>query len=163
MQKKIPFSWLILKLLMLSGCYKNHLYVQQEWVDEKYLASTRVHTPDPRQANPPKGQKLLVKWDFPKSQFDLRLTLLITVRFWDHSEQVFIRPVERRRDFIDLHFNDLQILTYKVEVFTQSKELLEVWKHHFWTELIDVRADSPRKRSSSVSSQPRQGSVIETP
>ncbi len=169
MHKKILFSSLLLKLLILTSCYKNHLYVQQEWIDEKHLASTHVNTPDPRKAHPPNGQKLLVKWDFPKSQFDRQLTMLITVRLWDNSEQIFSRRVERKRDYIELFFStedkNLRILTYKVEVFTKDKELLEVWKHHFWTELIDVKDNrsSARKRSSSVSSQPKQGSVIETP
>ncbi len=95
--------------------------------------------------------------------------LLITVRLWDNTEQVFSRPVERKRDYVDLYFptedKNLRILTYKVEVFTSDKELLEVWKHHFWTELIDVKDNrsSARKRSSSVSSQPKQASVIEMP
>ncbi|HEX2583377.1 MAG TPA: hypothetical protein VHL30_04600 [Chlamydiales bacterium] len=169
MIKKIAFLSLLLKLLFLTGCYKNHLYVQQEWIDERYLASTRVNTPDPRKGNPPNGQKLLVKWDFPKSQLDRQLTMLITVRLWNNSEQIFSRPVERKRDYIDLFFptedKNLRILTYKVEVFTKEKELVEVWKHHFWTELIDVRDNrsSARQRSSAVSSQPKQGSVMETP
>lgn len=169
MQKKVLFSLLFLKVLLLSGCYKNHLYVQQEWIDGKHLASTHIDTPDPRRAHPPNGQKLLVKWDFPKSQFDRQLSLLITVRLWDNSEQCFVRPVERKRDFVDLYFptedKNLRILTYKVEVVTKEKEVLEVWKHHFWTELIDVKDNrsSARKTSSSVSSQPRQASVIDTP
>jgi hypothetical protein len=169
MVKKILFLPLLLKLLLLTSCYKNHLYVQQEWIDEKYLASTHVNTPDPRKIDPPNGQKLLVKWDFPRSQFEQQLTMLITVRLWNNSEQIFSRSVERKRDYIDLFFptedKNLRILTYKVEVFTKDKELLEVWKHHFWTELIDVKDNrsSARQRSSAVSSQPKQGSVIETP
>ena len=152
----------------LAGCYKNHLYVQQEWIDDRYLASCHVNTPDPRKAHPPNGQKLLVKWDFPKSLFDRQLALLVTVRLWDNSEHVFHQPIERKRDYLSLYFptedKNLRILTYKVEVFTQEKELLEVWKHHFWTELIDVTSpSSARKRSSSLSSQPKQESVIETP
>ena len=143
--------------------------MQQEWLDEKYLASMHVNTPDPRKAHPPNGQKLLVKWDFPKSLFDRKLTALITVRLWDNSEQLFCHAIERKRDYLDLYFptedKNLRILTYKVEIFSQEKELIEVWKHHFWTELIDVKDNrsSASNRSSAVSSKPKQASVIETP
>jgi hypothetical protein len=164
MQKKILIFFLLFNLL--CSCYKNHLYVQQEWLDEKYLASAHVNTPDPRKA--PIGQKLLIKWDFPKSLFDQGLTALITVRLWDNSEQIFHRPIERKRDYLDLYFptedKNLRILTYKVEIFAHG-ELIEVWKHHFWRELIDVKDNrsSAHNKSSSVSSQPKQASVIETP
>ncbi len=155
---------------MVAGCYKNHLYVQQEWVDAEFLASSKVHTPDPRQAHPPHGQRLLVAWDFPKSVFEKHLTLIATVRMWDNSQEVLVHPIERKRDAKAFFFSDEstgKILTYRIQVFSEAGELVEVWNHQFWTELIDIDRkesfSSAERMRDSVSSQPRHESVIETP
>ncbi len=154
-------------LIGLAGCYKNHLYVQQEWVNVSFLASRHVGSPDPRSENPPDGQRLLIAWHFPRCLLEEHLHMLITVRLWDQTEEKATRPIERRRGSFALDYPnpgdciDRRILTYKVEVFTASGELLETWKHQFWTEFIELQ---PAIRSNvSVSSQCKQGSVIETP
>lgn len=112
----------------------------------------------------------MVGWDFPKSMFDRNLTLVATVRLWDNTQQVLTVPIERKRDATAFFFSnadpdsDRRILTYRIQVFSANGEKVETWEHHFWTELIDVdRASSAARISDSVSSQPMQASVIETP
>ncbi len=156
---KIIYCICFLSLLFSSGCYRHHLYVQQEWVDRNSLASSHVNTPDPRQCDPPEGQRLLVAWQFPKSYFCRDLTIVATVRFWDDTQLVEKIPVIRKRSYKALFYSNQKILTYRVEVVTKEGEILETWQHQFWTELIDVGAS----KSSSVSSQPRQASVMERP
>jgi len=134
--------------LVLAGCYTNHLYVQQEWIDRCTLASSHVGTPDPRQAHPPHGQKLLISWDFPKSLFLENLTLAVTVRLWNNTQETTYYSIGRRRDYLSLFFShekpDTKILTYKVEVFSEDGKEVSVWKHQFWTELIDIdRTNAP--------------------
>lgn len=166
-----PATLVILCICLLSSCYKNHLYVQQEWVDANFLASSKVHTPDPRQACPPLGQRLIIAWDFPKSLFLEDLTLVATVRLWDNTEQVFSRHLERKRDVTALFFPrgtdcvDRRILTYKIAVFAANGEEVTKWEHHFWTELIEIGESSlsAHKMSDSVSSHPMQESVMDTP
>ncbi len=157
-------------LAVFSSCYRDHLYVQQEWVDRNFLASTRMGTPDPRQANPPEGKRLLIAWDFPRSLFEKQLHLVITVRLWDETQETIQLPMERKRDSAAFFFPnkgmERSILTYRVQVFSKEGELIETWNHHFWTELIDISiADCPAAQESkdSVSSHPKQESVIETP
>jgi len=145
-------------LTVFAGCYKNHLYVQQEWVDRNFLASTRVGTPDPRQESPPEGQRLLVSWRFPKYLLDNGLKLVLTVRFWDHTEEKVEQPMNSTRGYAAFNFFKQKILTYRIQVVDHRGNIIETWEHHFWTELIDID-----RRRASVSSQPRQGSVIETP
>lgn len=155
------------------GCYKRHLYVQQEWVNANYLASSKVRTPDPRQEHPPIGQNLLVAWDFPKSLFQRNLTLVATVCLWNITQKVITYPIERMRDCTSFFFandtpgSDQRILTYRIQIFTADGELVETWEHHFWTELIDIdRRDSfssAERIKDSVSSQLMQESVIDTP
>lgn len=157
---------------MLTGCYKNHLYVQQEWVDANFLASSKVQTPDPRQEHPPLGQRLIIAWDFPKSLFQENLTMVATVRLWDNTQSVYRQALERKRDVKALFFAndtagiDRRILTYRVQVFNKEGVEVEKWEHHFWTELIDIGAESSRSAQSmsdSVSSQSIQESVMDTP
>ncbi len=162
---------LLLAAFNLVSCYKNHFYVQQEWVDRNSLASSHVHTPDPRQEHPPVGQRLLVRWDFPRSLFEKQLQLNLTVRFWDDTQKTIQQPIERKRDFAVFFFphdEEKKILTYRVEAIGKNGEIVGLWEHQFWTKLIDVGGASdsfsPAQRSiPSVSSQERQGSVIETP
>jgi len=170
----------LLLSLCLSGCYKGHLYVQQEWVDKSSLASSWVKTPDYRADRPAEGQRLLMSWDFPKSTFDKKLTLIARVRLWDNTEEVLAYPIKRKRGSTDYFFpnggegKSRKILTYLVQVVAENGEVVEAWKHQFWTELIEIdregssfleeesRSDA-EEINSSVSFQPKQASVIETP
>lgn len=146
-------------------------------MDRQFLASSKVGTPDPRQEHPFIGQRLIVAWDFPKSLFTRGLVLVTTVRFWDNTEEVLCVPMDRKRDVEAFFFLksdetlDHRILTYRVQVFDREGILVEKWEHHFWTTLIDVGSSiEPDEMSSSaheincsVSSQPMQESVMETP
>jgi len=128
----------------LSSCYKNHFYVQQERIDRDFLASTIVKTPDPRQQNPPSGQQLLVSWNFPRSVFEKGLSLCLSVRFWDDTQETTRQLIQRRRDYAvfffpsDFEGRDKRILTYRVWAVTEKGETVGEWEHPFWTKLIDV-------------------------
>ncbi len=146
-------------LIFFTSCYKNNLYVQQEWVDRNFLASTHVNTPDPRQVCPPTGQRLLVAWRFPSNLVDEGLTLHLTVRFWDNLEEKVSSPIYKPRGTEAFNFFEgRRILTYRVDVTDSLGEVVDVWEHHFWTKLIDID-----RSKSAVSSQPKQGSVMERP
>jgi hypothetical protein len=138
--------------LLCGGCYKNHLYVQQEWIDVDFLASHKVGTPDPKQEHPPQGQRLIVAWDFPKSLFLRNLTVIATIRLWDHTELDFSLPVERKRDTVAFFVPEdwakgEKILTYRVQIVAADGEIVETWTHHFWTEpVIFVKVHSPAGR-----------------
>jgi hypothetical protein len=137
----------MLSICLFTGCYKNHLYVQQEWVDASFLASNKVNTPDPRKENPPEGQRLIIAWDFPKSLFQEGLTMVATVRLWNNIEEIFTIPLERKRDATYLFFstkengNEGKILTYRIQIFSKTGFEIETWEHHFWTKQIDLDRD----------------------
>jgi hypothetical protein len=153
-------AFLIL-LLMMASCYRHHLYVQQEWVDRTFLASTHVNTPDPQQANPPEGQRLLIAWDFPRSVFQRELTLKTEVRFWSDQQKTYLLPISKKRGYTAIFFPKEKILTYRVQMISKEGDVVETWKHHFWTDLIEV-GETP-SNSSSVSSQPMHESVMDRP
>lgn len=144
-----------------------------EWIDEKFLASSHVGTPDPRQKDPPHGQRLIVAWDLPRSALAKKPRLIARVRLWNSTEERVERAIDRQRGVDAFYFDDTaetedrRIIAYRVEVRGEGGELIEEWVHHFWTELIAVdreeRALEAASRSSSVSPHPMQGSVRETP
>ncbi len=145
-------------LFCLAGCSttSSYLYVQQETVDICYLASYKVDTPDPQLENPPEGQNLLIAWSFPKSVFDQTLTIELNMRLWSNKEQIYQIAVDRKRDVTALFFPQSDpILTYQIHVLNGAGKVVETWDHQFWTPLIET--------NSTVSSQPKHGSVIETP
>lgn len=125
-------------LFFCTSCYKDHLYVQQEWVDRNFLASSRVGTPDRRQKNPPTGQRLLVGWRFPLNRVCEGLKILLTVRFWDNLEEVLVHPIDSSKGTVAFPFFDRKILTYQIQVVSGSGEVIETWEHQFWTKLIKM-------------------------
>ena len=116
--------------------------MQQESVDQNYLASSKVGTPDPRQVNPPIGTNLIIAWDLPKSLFMEGLSLQATVRLWDNTQTVTNIALNRKRDTIALFYSQKDqgksksILTYKVEILNGAGEVIEFWQHPLWTDLI---------------------------
>ena len=131
----------LLFFFSFTSCYQSHLHVQQQWYNRGSLASSWVATPDPRQNNPPNGQKLVVSWDYPISLFQKNTQLLVTVRFWDNSEKVFVRKIREKRGWEAFVFEhnvnkEGKILTYKVEVRNQKGEVIDLWKHQFWTDKV---------------------------
>ncbi len=138
-------SWALAALACFTGCCCRHLYVQQECVDQNFLASTKVGTPDPRQKRCYEGQRLLIGWDFPRSLFQKGLSLEIRVRLWGEKEDVIAYRLERKRGAEAFFFPREKIVTYLVNVVSDEGKIVETWKHHFWTELIQV--GSPERGS----------------
>ncbi len=83
-----------------------------------------------------------MSWYFPSDLFEQELTLHITVRFWDNSEEQLQLPVESKWSQRALYFpaagSEKRILTYRIVVRTQEGQIIETWKHHLWTELIQI-------------------------
>ena len=118
--------------------------MHQERIDKDFLASTYVGSPDPLQQTPPFGQRLILSWDFPLSLYRESLTLFLTVRFWDNTEEKMVMPLRRKRGIETFFFDnkdDLQsrkILTYFVEAKNKQDKTVAVWQHQLWCELISV-------------------------
>ena len=118
-----------------------------ENVQEDFLASEWVNTPDYRKEDPPIGQRVVVYWHFPSELYSQDLTLALTVRFWDNTQ------IEERyhlgRSFGEKSFffsnktkeKKKSILTYRLQAISKEGKIVETWKHQFWTELIDIDTD----------------------
>lgn len=131
----------------LTGCYRNHLHVQIENIGPEFLASTHVGTPDYRQDNPPFGQRIIVSWDFPTVLYKKDLTVFMTVRFWNNTQEIREHHVHSRKGRKIFFFSNKErekqnkILTYRIQVKTKDGTIVDAWKHQFWTEVINVDDD----------------------
>jgi hypothetical protein len=139
-------SRLVLLLIpfLFIGCSNEHLSVHTEYIDEEYLASYHVKTPDPLLLNSPLGQQLIVQWNVPRDYILYEdLHLRIYIRFRDRQEIVQIVPMRQRlccyryELLNDAFCKTGGIITYKIEIIGDGS-ILDEWRHQLWTELIQV-------------------------
>lgn len=164
---------LALLLLVMAGCQKYGIVARRQKVDPTYLASTHIGSPDPRQADPPNGQMVIVEWWVPPELFAQNPKICLHLVFWDYTERKIQFPIDRRVGYEtyfilgDDFLTTCGILTYKAEIITDDGCVFRDWKHQLWVNLIQVEEEQTpeciESSNSSVSDQSIQGSVIETP
>ncbi|MBS0604421.1 MAG: hypothetical protein JSS60_05205 [Verrucomicrobia bacterium] len=148
-----------LALVLFPGCRQYYLSVCQEWVDVRYLASTNVSTPDPRQDHPPIGQLLILDWRIPKEIYKKKPEIILDLILWDYSTRQIRIPIKRRMDFATYRlFNEDYektggILTYKAEIVTQDGEVFREWKHQLWVNLITVSDEYPKVQDTNAGAE----------
>ena len=138
-------KWLLLPVfVLLASCGKQYLTVHQERIDRDFLASTFVGSPDPLQKAPPLGQRLILSWDFPLSLYREELTLFLTIRFWDNTEEKIAFAPERKRGIRTYFFENMEelqskkLLTYLVEAKNRQGKTVSTWQHQLWCTLIEI-------------------------
>lgn len=136
------FRLLFLFLLVLSGCQQRILYVYDQKVDAKYLASTNVGSPDPR--TPPKGQIVVAEWWLPKQALAKEPCLRVHTLFKDYSEDCMEYPItsvvgSKTYWVVNEDFeNTCGVLAYRAEIITCDGECLAEWQHQLWVNIIDI-------------------------
>jgi hypothetical protein len=143
-KKSLAFLFFSCALLVFSSCDKYYVSVAQQWVDVRYLASTHVGTPDPRQDHPPVGQMMIVDWRIPKSLLNKKPHIQLTMIFWNYTEKTICFPIEQRMGWVTYKLLDEEydetggILTYKAEIVSEDGSLFREWKHQLWVNLITI-------------------------
>ncbi len=137
---------LIILFVFLVGCQQKVLYLYQQKVDPKYLASTNVGSPDP--LTPPKGQMVVAEWWLPSGVIDTSPVLRIHVLFRNYSEDCVEYPIHSRvgsktywivnKDFTETGGP----LAYRAEIVSGDGELIAEWQHQLWVRLIDIEETS---------------------
>lgn len=136
--------FLFFLLLSLCSCRPYYISVMQKWVDERYLASTHVGTPDPRQEVPSIGQMLVVQWCVPSEILALNPIAILDLIFWDHTEQRICFPITRKLNYGYYRLFDQEyeekggILTYKATILTEDGCVYKECKHQLWVNLIKI-------------------------
>jgi len=136
-------------LWSLSGCQKYYLSLRQIPIDGEYLASSHVGSPDPRQANPPYGQKVAMMWAIPPHLLEQKPKLILHVVYKNHTEEELIYPIEERSgtEVFSLLNENYEakggLLTYKAAIRTEDGETYRKWKHQLWVDLITLKSEKP--------------------
>ncbi len=149
-----PLLLLPILMFFLPGCRQYYLSVCQEWIDIRYLASSHVSTPDPRQEHPPVGQKLILDWRVPKEILNEKPEVVLNLILWDYTTRQVRIPIKRRMDFSTYWLLDEEyqktggILTYKATIETQNGKIFREWKHQLWVNLITINQEEEKTESA---------------
>jgi hypothetical protein len=133
-------------LLLLTGCSKYFLSLRQVPVDASYLASSHVHTPEPR--TPPHGQKIVLQWAVPPELLKQKPEIIFHVIYRNHTEKTIVYPIESRLGYevyslLDCDYDESGgILTYAAEIVTPDHCVYREWKHQLWVNLITLDEES---------------------
>lgn len=134
----------LLCVASFSGCNREHLSVQTQYLNRDNLASSRVRTPDPMLYAPLVGQRLIISWALPKSYFDQNpIYLKVTIHFGNHTSMIETVPIcQFRGTYVYQIMNEEflekeEIVTFKIDV-VKDGIVLEEWRHQLWAELISV-------------------------
>jgi len=132
----------ILLIFILTGCSSRILTVRTEYINEEYLASYHVETPDPALYNPPVGQRLIIHWHLTCACDDMYLRL--QVRYRNREENVIKVPISIKSGYYCYTLLDEEycrtrgILTYRVELICDGCVVTE-WRHQLWADLIEFQ------------------------
>lgn len=134
--------WIVALLLWgLTGCEKYYLSLRQVPIDVNYLASTHVGSPDPRQQDPPYGQKVVMQWVIPPRLLKQKPELIFTVIYRNHTEETRVYPIEDRTgsqifSLLNEAYQEKKgVLTYRAEIRT-AQGIYREWKHQLWVPLM---------------------------
>jgi len=165
-------AWPVYLALILTSCERYSLSLGQIPVNVSYLASTHVHTPDPRQAHPPVGQKVILKWSVPLSFLQREPRIIFYIVYRDYTETTLVYHLTKSNGYYvysllnEEFYCKKGILTYRAIIETPDHTVYSECKHQLFVHLIDLKEEhnvEAERMSSSVSSHPMQGSVTETP
>lgn len=137
--------FLFLICVFCSGCQKNFVTVVQEKIHRNLLASSFVDSPDPMQHNPPHGKKLYISWNIHGDYNFEECRLRISMIFRNRETRTVELAIPRKRGTIVYSLLDQEyyetrgLLTYKVEVLTKNEEILALWTHQMWVNIVQLR------------------------
>ena len=137
---------LLLFLILATGCQQKILYVYQQKVDPKYLASTNVGSPDPRES--PRGQMIIAEWWIPSSALASNPSIRFHTFFHNYTEDYVEYPItsavgSKTYWLINKKFRETKgLLSYRVEIVTEDGEVLTDWNHQLFVKLIDADCET---------------------
>jgi hypothetical protein len=134
-------------LLLCGSCQKYYISISQDRITRDFLASTQAKTPDPRQKNPPLGERLVVEWQLPRDLLEQDPILRLHVIYKNYTEDFFEYPISHRIDYVVCKLLNKEyeekkgILTYEAQVVTKDGSIFRDWKHQLFAKLITLPQD----------------------
>ncbi len=150
-------QFLFLFFILLASCEKYYVSVSSIPINASYLASSQVGTPDPRQAHPPVGQKLVIDWAIPPEMLSEQPKIILHLLYKNHGEKEVVYPITCRGGYtvyslLNEEFVETKgLLTYRAEIVTEGGKVYREWKHQLWVNLITLDERQERTSDSAFS------------
>lgn len=135
---------MVVLALLCTGCKRYYLTVSQQIINRDFLASTHVGTPDPRQAHPPLGRRLIVSWQIPDEVLQKKPHIELDILYWNYTEGKEVYAIDRKRGYVlytlvDQEFVEKEgLLSYKAKLVTEDGKVYRKWKQQLWVDLIKL-------------------------
>ena len=139
-----PLSVLLLFIvgLTFSSCSTGYIEVEKIKTDKRTFASRFARTPDPRNLNPPKGEKLYINWSIPIEFRPNLYRMKVGIIYRNLTKETFMFPIKRRAgaQIIEMLGDDYKekegFLSYKLEIVSVDGEVISDYTHRMWVNLI---------------------------
>jgi len=140
---KIKLTLFLLVTCILTSCTQSSLTLYTETINESWYASAHVGTPTPPFELPPTGQKLIVHWAIPMSQWQGNEKLSIQIQFHDFSEETLVLNLRKPYGYYaypllgETFEKTKGFLSFKAEIKNETC-IIAKWKHQLWTDKIKM-------------------------
>lgn len=150
------------------GCQRNFVTVVQEKIHRNLLASSFVDSPDPMQYDLPHGKRLYISWNIDRQCSFKHCVLRLSMIFRNRQIKTVDLSIPKQRgtlvySLLDQEYYDRRgLLAYKVELLGQQEEVMAVWTHQLWVNIIQLhrakeeiqrQIESPLLQDDSFSSR----------
>jgi hypothetical protein len=106
-----------------------------------------VGSPDPRQADPPCGQKVVLQWAIPPELLSEEPRLIFHVLYRNYTQEEIVYPIEDRSgmEVYSLLNEEYRsrggLIAYQAEIRTKNGEIYRKWTHQLWVQLIQEQKE----------------------
>ena len=129
-------------VFFLSGCTSGYIQVSKIKTDKLTYASRFARTPDPRELNPPKGEKLYISWSVPVDIKPHFYRLKVDIIYRNLSTETLLFPLRRRAgsriiEVLGDEYKEKEgYLSYKMEIVDLDGNVISDYTHRMWVDLI---------------------------
>jgi hypothetical protein len=134
---------LVISIFCLCSCSSDsRIWVQTQRLDESYLASSFVGSPNPLQKGF-RGTQIVISWAIPREKFAPDLSLILEARFDDLSCKSFKFCLGQSRGSLTNDFLDTpNVLSYKVQIVSPLGGVIASWSHPLWVDPFVLQNES---------------------
>lgn len=127
---------------LLCGCQQSVLFIHEQDLGPKSLASWHVGSPDPRCA--PCGQMFVIEWLLSKRQLECCPRVVLDLVYCNNTQESFEFPIEKLIGYETVRVEGEQftctggVMTYRARILTNTDEEIAQWKHQLFVKIINL-------------------------
>ena len=142
----------LLAICALSACQKYYLSLNGLKINEQYLSSVHVNTPDKRRQAPPVGEIIVMDWRIPKAVLERSPVIHLHLVYHNYSQETLFFPIHYKMGYvthknIDLqHMENQGVLSFAAQIVLDDGTIYKDWYHQLYTELIALDREDVENR-----------------